>query len=90
MSATPRTLADLKAAFDREGIDPRSYSFTSDGIGEVYRIETSRDPKGARWHVYYAERGLRTGEQIFRSEAEACALLYEKITRDLTTRLRSS
>ena len=76
----------LKTAFDRESIDPRCYSFTGDGIGEVYRIQAKRDPTGIMWSVYYAERGLRSGEVVFRSEAEACALIYEQVMSDPNTR----
>ena len=89
MNAAPRTLTELSAAFDRECIDPRCYSFSSDGNGEVHRIEATRDSIGNKWHVYYAERGLRSEEVIFRSEAEACELVYKRIMRDPSTRLRS-
>ena len=88
MNTPPRTLTGLKAAFDHEGIDPRCYSFSSDGMGEVHRIEERRDPIGIAWSVYYAERGLRSSEVVFRSEAEACALVHQRIMRDPNTRLR--
>jgi hypothetical protein len=40
------------------------------------------------WSVYYWERGLRSGEQAFGSEDEACRHLLDLLLRDSTTRIR--
>lgn len=34
---------------------------------------------GAKWEVYYSERGQKTGLKIFNSEAVACKYIYDLI-----------
>jgi hypothetical protein len=75
---------------DREQIDPRSYEL--DGVSglsiedreERYFLEEG--PSG--WSVCYWERRLRSGEQSFVTENEACDHLLELLLRDRTTRMR--
>lgn len=82
--------SSLREFLDREHIDPRSYGL--DGTAglpaqdreERYFIEQS--PSG--WSVYYSERGLRSGEQSFHTEDEACNHLLELLLRDRTTRMK--
>ena len=83
-------LTELKAALDSAGVEERVYSFTSDGCGEVYRLAPIRDMLGDGWEMYYAERGLKTGLVVFRSESEACAEFLRWILRDPTTRSAAS
>jgi hypothetical protein len=42
--------------------------------------------QGTAWVVYYAERGLRSGERSFESEDEACRFMLDRLLRDPTTR----
>jgi hypothetical protein len=44
------------------------------------------EPQGSERAVFYSERGLRTGEEVFASEDEACSRLLDLILRDPTTR----
>jgi hypothetical protein len=46
------------------------------------------DETPSDWSVYYWERGLRSGEQLFDSGGEACSYLLGLVLRDQTTRLR--
>ncbi len=82
--ASPQTLTELRNALESEGVNPRYYSFTSDGNGEVLRIQKFRDSVSEGWRVYYAERGLRTSEKVFRTEAEACQEFYRRLASDPT------
>ena len=79
-------LSELKTALDAADIDERTYSFTSDGLGEVYRIAPIRDLLGDGWEVYYSERGNKNRLLTFRSESEACEEFLRWILRDPTTR----
>jgi hypothetical protein len=82
--------SSLPEFLDREQIDPRSYGL--DGASglpiqdreERYFLEEG--PSG--WSVYYWERGLRSGEQSFDTEDEACQHLLDLLLRDRTTRMR--
>ena len=49
------------------------------------RYLLAKTPSG--WSVYYWERGLRSGEQLFDSEGEACSHLLDLLFRDRTTRM---
>jgi hypothetical protein len=79
-------LSELKSALDAAGIVESAYSFTSDGLGEVYRLARIQDRLGYGWEVYYAERGIKTGHIVFRSEAEACTEFLRRVIQDPTTR----
>jgi hypothetical protein len=79
-------LSALKTALENAGVSDDAYSFTSDAIGEVYRIQRIQDILGEGWEVYYSERGLKTGLLVFRSETDACEELLHRILRDPTTR----
>ena len=82
--------ASLREFLDREQIDPRSYGL--DGAAglsaqdreERYFLEEA--PSG--WSVYYSERGLRSGEQSFDTEDDACRHLLDLLLRDRTTRMK--
>jgi hypothetical protein len=72
----------LKAILDAENVDPSAYSLDGATPFEAYVLE--RRPSD--WAVYYSERGLRSGEVIFRVEGDACAHLLDLVLRDSTTR----
>jgi hypothetical protein len=82
--------SSLREFLDRERVDPRAYGL--DGVAglpvedreERYFLEEL--PSG--WSVYYWERGLRSGEQSFDDEDEACRHLLDLILRDATTRMK--
>jgi hypothetical protein len=37
---------------------------------------------GNGWRIYYSERGLRSGEKVFATEAEACNCFLDMALRD--------
>jgi hypothetical protein len=78
------TLQELKRALDTGNVSPNCYSLTSDGYGEIYRINRVTDILGDGWEVYYAERGSKNQLVVFRSESEACEHFYRWITSDHT------
>ena len=72
----------LRELAQKEGIRDDAYSLDGGLPSERYVLELT---KGG-WHVYYSERGLRTGLQKFETEAEACERLFEMLLADPTTR----
>ena len=74
----------LERILDSEGIDPAAYSLHGGMPPETYVLE----PQPGRWIVFYSERGVRTDETVFESEADACSHLLELLLRDDTTRRR--
>ena len=79
-------LAELKSALNAAGVSESSYSFTSDGLGEIYRIAPIHDMLGDGWEVYYSEKGNKNRLRIFRSESKACDEFLYWILRDPITR----
>jgi len=79
--------SSLRQFLDRERVAPRAYGL--EGVSglpvedreERYFLEEV--PSG--WSVYYWERGLRSGEQSFDNEDEACRHLLDRLLRDATT-----
>jgi hypothetical protein len=45
------------------------------------RLVLDQKPFG-KWAVYYCERGLRTGEKIFKSEDDACSFILTTLLND--------
>ena len=78
-------LTELESRLEAVGILTRAYSFTSDGMGEVYRLAPGNDELGCRWDVYYSERGNQNNLRVFRSESEACEYFLNWIKSDPTT-----
>jgi hypothetical protein len=68
----------LREFLESENIRPDAYSLDDTWCSECYRIE----PRGEEWAVYYAERGLRSGERIFESEEAACEFLASRLLSD--------
>jgi hypothetical protein len=81
--------SSLRKFLDREGIDPRAYGLDGpEGLPVEDREERYfLDETPAGWSVYYWERGVRSGEQLFDSEQEACSHLIDLLLRDPTTRM---
>jgi hypothetical protein len=80
----PLTRERLKALLDAENVDAASYRLNGERADEALILESSLDT----WVVYYAERGLRSGEQMFLTESEACEFLLDRLLRDPSTRKR--
>ena len=62
-------------------VRPDAYDLQGDA-DEAYCIAKEADG----WHVFYSERGLRSGDRLFRTEGDACDVLLELIARDPLTR----
>ena len=75
----------LQAKLDAEGVNPRAYSLTGGDYDERYVL--SLEASG-RWIIYFSERGERTGERVFSSEAEACEEFLKTVLRDPLARTR--
>lgn len=73
----------LVGLLDRHEVDRRCYDLHGSNAGEQYVVDHS-SPRG--WSVHYAERGLRSGERWFNTEADALADLAYRVLRDPTTR----
>lgn len=76
------TREDLRRRLRAEGVREDAYNLDGELVDESYVLER----EGARWVVYYSERGLRTGMTSFTNEDEACDYLYERLHGDPTTR----
>lgn len=74
--------ADLRAAAEREGVLPSSYSLEGGVPDDTYVLSIEE----GGWSVYFAERGRRIDESRFDTEDEACDELLLRLVRDPTTR----
>jgi hypothetical protein len=81
--------SSLREFLNRERIDPRAYGLDGpEGLPAGDREERFfMDETPSGWSVYYSERGLRSGEQLFDSEDEACRHLLGLLLRDVTNRM---
>ena len=61
------------------------YEMTNPPTDEQYVL----DKAGEKWRYYYYERGLRSVEQLFDTEDEACRHLLRQIIADHYTRISS-
>lgn len=70
---------------DSQNISREAYRLDGSWCNECYRLEDL----GHGWAVYYAERGLRSGERHFETEDEACDFLLNRLLSDPSTRTGS-
>jgi hypothetical protein len=70
-------LTQLAVKLSNGGVPTDAYSLSGGLPNEAYCIEKS----GGRWHVYYSERGRRTGLVDFDGENEACEHLYSLVAK---------
>lgn len=80
----PMTRARLGALLDDENVSRDSYELHGGRADEALVLEE----RGGAWIVYYAERGLRSGERTFRTQDEACRFMLDMLLRDPSTRRR--
>lgn len=74
----------LREFLDSENVRRDAYSLDESWCSECYRLEQV----GSAWAVYYAERGLRSGERRFESEDDACDYLLNRLLSDPSTRIQ--
>jgi hypothetical protein len=63
----------------------REYAYSIDGTLQDESMCLEAVPGG--WAVFYAERGLRSGERVFGTEDEACQFLAGRLLADPSNRL---
>lgn len=73
---------ELQVVLEAEGVRPRAYDLSGDGVNEAYVIR--QEPFG--WNVFYRERDVERDTHTFGTEAEACDHLLAMLRRDPTTR----
>jgi hypothetical protein len=78
------TRSEFDQAIEGENIDPRCFTLDGGLPSEQYVMASDE----AGYHVYYSERGQRTGMRTFASEAMALVALFADLQRDQTTRRR--
>jgi len=71
------TLSELGTNLAKCGLPKDAYSLTGGLPNETYCIEEV----DGNWHVYYSERGTRTGNRVFDNEQEACDYFFHWVTR---------
>ncbi len=74
----------LRELLDSEGVRHDSYCLDDSWCDECYRL----GQVGSDWIVYYAERGLRSGQRQFDSEDDACDYLLNRLLSDPSTRIK--
>jgi len=67
----------LKIMLDDLGVDSNSYSIDGEYSNESLCLEN----KHGAWSIYYSERGLRTKEEFFKNEEEACIAFLIRINK---------
>ena len=72
------TCEQLRAFLDRERVDPRSYMLDGVVQDECYCLVREL----TLWHVFYSERGVRIGEEVFVNEEGACAHMLDLLIRE--------
>ncbi len=61
------------------GVDSDSYSLNGESKNETLSLEENY----GKWSIFYSERGLRTKEEVFDSEDEACNTFLIRIKKML-------
>jgi hypothetical protein len=72
--------AELAQALAQNRIPPSVYSLSGGLPDEAYCLDHAQ----GMWHVYYSERGLRSGLQSFETEEEACDYFFRLVMHDLS------
>lgn len=72
----------LRELMEREGVDPNAYGLDGRRLNKCLILEVE---EGGRC-VYYAERGLRSGEEHFETEDDACESMAQSLLKDRTNR----
>lgn len=66
----------LEKALKIAGVPDYIYNLTGQGKKDEHLcLEKIKD----KWSVYYLERGMKTTNEFFESEDEACQFLYDQL-----------
>jgi len=63
----------------------RAPTYHLDGDSSEYEAHCMAEESDG-WHVYFFERGVRSSEDVYSSEADACVALLKRIAADPWTR----
>lgn len=67
---------ELRDALTERGIPPILYNLDGNGrTDERFCLEYTNH----EWRVYFSERGVKTTNEKFSSEEEACQFIYEQL-----------
>lgn len=67
---------ELRDALTERGIPPILYNLDGNGrTDERFCLEYIN----SEWRVYFSERGIKTTNEKFSSEEEACQFIYEQL-----------
>lgn len=78
--------AELVKQLDGLGVNRAAYCLDGGLPNECYTLE----PRANEWAVYYSERGRRSMEHVFSTEAQACQFLFDWIAQSPGSRLTPS
>jgi hypothetical protein len=78
--------AELVMQLDELGVNRDAYCLDGGLPNECYTLE----PRATEWAVYYSERGRRSMEQVFSTEAQACQFLFNWIAQSPASRMTPS
>lgn len=71
------TIDELKTALRKAKVPAEYYNLDGQGRDDE-RLCLIRE--NSKWVVYYSERGVRTTEEVFNTEAEACNYIFDAST----------
>jgi hypothetical protein len=78
--------AELVEQLDDLRVSRAAYCLDGGLPNECYTLE----PRAAEWAVYYSERGRRSMEHVFSTEAQACQFLFDWIAQSPASRMTPS
>lgn len=81
--ASANSIARLDELLQSEGFSPLAYSLDGGNANDTLCIAK----EAGIWVTYYTERGMRSNEQFFVAEADACAFFIEWIRGTGGTRI---
>ena len=68
---------ELKIQLQKYGVDEWLYNLDENGRNDERYCLTRKVQK---WNVYFSERGIKTTDELFESEDEACQFIYNRLT----------
>ena len=67
---------ELKIQLQKYGVDEWLYNLDENGRNDERYCLTR---KAQKWNVYFSERGIKTTDELFESEDEACQFIYNRL-----------
>lgn len=70
---------ELKIQLQKYGVAEWLYNLDGKGRNDERYCLIRKEQK---WNVYFSERGIKTTDELFESEDEACQFIYSKLTNE--------